>query len=201
MGDFVQSLVEQYGLLAVFVGCFFEGESAAILGGFFAHQGIFDPTLTFVIASVGSFLGDGVFFFLGRRFSGHHYVARARKAPGFSHAMKVLNTYPDIFVITNRYMYGLRIAGGIAVGLSRISTTRFLVLNAIGALIWAGLFCGIGFFFGLGFERLLGEALRSHNRLLVGLIIAIVALITVAVVGHQFVKRRTARAAACADGD
>ena len=201
MGDFVQSLVEQYGLLAVFVGCFFEGESAAILGGFFAHQGIFDPALTFSIASVGSSLGDAVFFFLGRRYSGHAYVKKARKAPGFSHAMKVLNAYPDVYVITNRYMYGLRIAGGIAVGLSRISTRRFLALNALGALIWAALFCGIGFFFGLGFEKLLGEALRSHNRLLVGLLIASGVLVTVFVIGHQVVKRRTARAAACPDGE
>lgn len=200
MSEFLQSLVEQYGLLAVFIGCFFEGESAAILGGFFAHQGIFDPTLTFGTAWVGSFLGDAVFFFLGRRYSGHRYVDKARKAPGFSHAMKVLNSYPDIFVITNRYMYGLRIAGGIAVGLSRISTPRFIVLNAIGAFIWAALFCGAGYFFGLGFEKLLGDALHSHHRLFVGLVIAIVALIIAAIIGHQLIKRRTARAASGIDG-
>jgi membrane protein DedA with SNARE-associated domain len=196
MAEWIQSLVEQYGLLAIFIGCFFEGESAAILGGFLAHQGIFDPALTFAVAATGSFLGDAVFFFLGRRFSDHRYVARVRKAPGFSHAMKVLDTYPDVFVLTNRYMYGLRIAGGIAVGLSRISTPRFLLLNALGALIWAGLFGGIGFFFGLGFERLLGEALRSHDRLFAGLVIAAVALICVVVIGHHFIKRRAAREAA-----
>ncbi|TIN07946.1 MAG: DedA family protein, partial [Mesorhizobium sp.] len=41
MTEAIHRLIEQYGLIAVFFGCVAEGESAAILGGFFAHQHIF----------------------------------------------------------------------------------------------------------------------------------------------------------------
>ncbi|TIT47170.1 MAG: DedA family protein, partial [Mesorhizobium sp.] len=41
MTEAIHHFIEQYGLLAVFLGCVAEGESAAILGGFFAHQHVF----------------------------------------------------------------------------------------------------------------------------------------------------------------
>ena len=43
----LHQLVARYGLIAVFLGCVAEGESAAILGGFFAHQKVFVPWQAF----------------------------------------------------------------------------------------------------------------------------------------------------------
>lgn len=191
----IQSLIEQYGLIAVFVGCFFEGETAAILGGFFAHQGVFAPWQMFLVSSSGAFVGDTAFFMLGRRFANHRYVLSLRAKPGFSHAFKLVQTHPNIFVFSNRYLYGLRLAGGVAAGLSTIPVSRFLVINALSALVWAALFCGLGYFFGLGAETPLGTTLHKHRRLLVALIIAVVATVVVVAVTHHFVVKRRRKAA------
>ena len=40
-------------------------------------------------------------------------------------------------IIGIRFAYGLRIAGPIVIGMSSLAARRFLVFNAIGALIWA----------------------------------------------------------------
>lgn len=169
MTDFIHLLVERYGLLAVFLGCVAEGESAAILGGFLSHQAVFVPWHAFTAAFVGAFTGDTLFFLLGRRYADRPFVVRMRHRPGFAHAYRLVQKHPNLFVLSNRYIYGLRLAGGIAAGFSNIPTARFVVLNAISSFVWAALFSGIGYFFGLGAEHLIGDAILAHERLLIGL--------------------------------
>jgi membrane protein DedA with SNARE-associated domain len=162
-------LIAKYGLVAVFLGCAAEGESAAILGGFFAHQKVFVLWHAFAAAFAGSFIGDTLLFLAGRRFSNHPLVARLRSKPGFGYADKLVRRYPNWFVFGNRYIYGTRVVGGVVAGLSGIAIPRFLVINGLSALLWATIFSGIGYAFGLGAERLLGAALHEHQRLLIAL--------------------------------
>ena len=166
MSSWFHSLIEQYGLIAVFLGCLAEGESAAILAGFFAHQQVFVAWQAFAVAFVGAFLGDAAFFAIGRRYAGHDYVTRLRTKPGFSHAYALVEKYPAPYVLLNRYAYGFRVLGGVVAGLSSMSVPKFLVLNALSAMIWASLFGAVGWFSGLGIEALLGDALAHHQRLL-----------------------------------
>ncbi|MBB6411004.1 DedA family protein [Mesorhizobium sangaii] len=192
MTETIHHLIEQYGLLAVFLGCVAEGESAAILGGFFAHQQVFVPWHTVLAAALGAFVGDTFFFILGRSFADHPYVVRLRKRPGFRRAFRLLNTHPDIFVLSNRYVYGMRLVGGIAAGLSNIAAPRFVILNAISSVIWAVLFSTVGYVFGLGAEHFIGQALMHHERLLVGLGIGLtVAVFAWLIARHIARKERT----------
>ena len=123
MSETVHRLIEQYGLLAVFLGCLAEGETAAILGGFFAHQHVFALWQTFVAVFTGAFLGDTAFFVLGRHFAQTRLVRRFRRKPGFSRAYRLVTDHPNIYVLSNRYIYGMRVLGGIVAGLSGIATS------------------------------------------------------------------------------
>ncbi|MGB6118365.1 MAG: DedA family protein [Mesorhizobium sp.] len=190
MTDFVHYLIEQYGLIAVFAGCLAEGESAAIFGGFFAHQGIFDPLTTLATVFAGAFLGDVGLFLAGRRFSDHPRILAFRARPGFSHAHDLIDRHPNIFVLTNRFIYGLRTIGGVAAGLSSIPVPRFIALNAISAAFWACLFVGIGYFFGEGAQRLIGDELLKHERLLIGLGVALAVAAFGLWLGHRYLKKR-----------
>lgn len=144
----ILNLVSQYGLVIVFVGTFFEGEVFAIIGGFLAYRGSYPLELIAALAFCGSFLGDLSVFLFSRFWSGHRWVARWKAKPKFARAIRLVDKYQAYFVIVNRYIYGLRMPGLIALGLSSISIPRFLVLNFIGAGIWAGLFTTIGYVFG-----------------------------------------------------
>ncbi|QKC83711.1 DedA family protein [Mesorhizobium sp. NZP2077] len=189
MTEGIHHFIEQYGLLAVFLGCIAEGESIAILGGFFAHQHVFVLWQTFVAAALGAFLGDTFFFILGRSFADHRYVVRLRRRPGFRRAYRLLNTHPNIFVLSNRYVYGMRLVGGIAAGLSTIPMPRFIILNAISSVIWAVLFSSIGYVFGLGAEHFVGQALLRHERLLIGLGIGLTVAILAWLIARHIAKR------------
>jgi membrane protein DedA with SNARE-associated domain len=189
MTETIHRLIEQYGLVAVFLGCVAEGESAAILGGFFAHQQVFVLWQAFVAAFLGAFAGDTFFFILGRNFANHPYVVRLRKRPGFRHAYRLLNTHPNIYVLTNRYIYGMRLVGGIAAGLSTVSVPRFVILNAISSAVWAALFGTVGYVFGLGAERMVGQAFARHERLLIALAVGLGVAILAWLVAHHFARR------------
>ena len=186
MTDTIHLLIEKYGLIAVFVGCVAEGESAAILGGFFAHQNVFVPWQAFAAAFLGAFGGDALFFAAGRRFAEHPFVVRLRHKPGFDHAYRLVREHPTLYVLLNRYAYGFRLIGGVAAGLSGIAVSKFLILNALSAFVWVALFGGIGYVFGLGAERLIGDALMRHERLLVALGVGLVVGIAGWYAAHYF---------------
>ena len=193
MTDASHTLIEQYGLIAVFIGCVAEGETAAILAGFFAHQGVFVPWQAFVAVFLGAFGGDATFFLCGRRFADTDLVKRFRTRPGFDRAFDLMHKHPALYVIGNRYVYGFRLVGGVAAGLSSIPAPKFVVLNAISALVWTTLFGGIGYVFGLGAEQILGETLHKHQRLLLGLGIGLVVGLAGWYTAHRL-SRRAAKA-------
>ena len=132
------------------IGCLFEGETAAIVAGFFAHQSVFVPWQAYAATALGAFGGDTMFFLTGRYFSDHALVRRMRSKPGFSHAYEFVQSHPNTFVFSNRYVYGMRLLGGIVAGLSNISFPRFACINALSSLLWAALFVGAGIFLRVG---------------------------------------------------
>ena len=193
MTEIVHHLIEQYGLIAVFLGCVAEGESAAILGGFFAHQHVFVLWKAFLAAAFGAFVGDTFFFVLGRSFADHPRVLKLKARPGFNHAYRLVSSHPNIFVLSNRYIYGLRLVGGVAAGFASISVPRFVILNAISSLVWAALFCTIGYVFGLGAERIVGQALHRHERLLIALAIGLVVAILAWLLARSIARKERAK--------
>jgi membrane protein DedA with SNARE-associated domain len=191
MTDFIHLLVERYGLIAVFAGCIAEGESIALLAGFFAHQHLFATWAAFGATFLGAFVGDVFFFLAGRRLSERPFVEKIKHRPGFSHALRLANTYPKSFVILNRYAYGMRLVGAVATGFTNLNWTTFIALNAVSSLIWSALFFGVGYVFGLGAEQIIGAELEKHERLLVGLALGLAVAIIAALIAHRLAKRET----------
>lgn len=202
MSPSLLQLVDSYGLIAIFLGCVAEGESFAVLGGFLAHQGFFSSWNAFLAIFLGATLGDALFYVAGRFFQNFEPIARLKTRPGFDRAFALVNAHPAKFVLLNRYAYGFRLIGGVAAGMADIPAPRFLVLNILSSLIWATLFGSIGYFFGLGVEKLIGDALHQHHRLLIGLGIGGAVAILGGVVAHHLMatqKRNLALARQAVD--
>jgi membrane protein DedA with SNARE-associated domain len=153
----LQSLIAVYGYWVLTAGCLLEGETILILAGFAAHRGLLNPWAVWTIATAAGFLGDQAFFWLGR----HHGPQVLARWPSLSvHADRLKNLerrWHAVLIIGIRFAYGLRIAGPILIGSSRMSARRFALFNAIGAAIWATLIGGLGWVFGHAAEAMLGE--------------------------------------------
>jgi membrane protein DedA with SNARE-associated domain len=136
---------------------FFEGETfvlaAAAVG---AMTGAVDPWILMGSVWLGSFLGDQTWFTLGRRY-GPRIMKRYPKAEAkMATATAMLLQYGTLFILTFRFLYGIRNVAAAACGLAGIGRLRFALLNFIAAGVWAGSFVVAGWYLGalIGPERL-----------------------------------------------
>ncbi|MEQ4532242.1 MAG: DedA family protein [Mixta sp.] len=144
----INQLIEQYGYLAVVIGCIAEGETFALLGGVMAHEKLLRYSGVVVAVMIGGFLGDQLLYYIGRHF-GARILRRFKKHQGkLKRANRMIRRYPVLFIIGVRFMYGFRVIGPIIIGASRISPLKFVIFNAIGAFIWSLVFVTLGYFAG-----------------------------------------------------
>src|SRR5437763_7563367 len=131
-----------------FVWTFLEGETFILFAGFAAAQGLLDPVLLLIAAWLGSFSGDQFYFWLGRHFG----VRLLHRFPAWRHsvdiALRWLERYDAGFILSFRFIYGIRNFSSFALGLSAVRWDRFLRLNLIAAGMWATSFVAIGYFLG-----------------------------------------------------
>ena len=165
-------LIEQHGYWILALGCLMEGETVLVLAGFAAHRGYLDLAVVLVVGACAGFLGDQILFWIGRR----HAEGFLRRFPSLaSHAARAhrfLDRHPNSSIVGVRFAYGMRILGPLLIGASQVTSGRFLLLNALGAALWATCFVLLGWFFGQAAEALLGEITHVEGRLLAGLVVA-----------------------------
>jgi membrane protein DedA with SNARE-associated domain len=165
-------LLQRFGYAAVLVGTLLEGETVMLMAGFAAHQGYLQLPLVIVSAFAGGLLGDQCLFALGR-WRGSQLLARfPRLRVPAANAAKLLERHQTSVILGIRFMYGLRTAGPLAIGMSRVPVPRFVLLNALGAAVWATLFSAIGYALGRGAERVLGTLRDYEKHALIGLALA-----------------------------
>lgn len=142
------ALIAQFGLVAVFLGAVFEGEMVLLLAGYAAHRGYLDFMAVVAVAVLGAVIGDQFWFWLGRRHAGGLMArwprldARVRRALGF------IERHPRWSIFAMRFLWGLRIAMPVALGMSRVSGSLFFALNVLSALVWAPVIATLGYVFG-----------------------------------------------------
>ncbi|OQP87766.1 DedA family protein [Rhizobium rhizosphaerae] len=160
--------IVDYGALAIFLGAALEGETAAFLGGVLAHRHLLPYWQVAVAACLGSFLADQAFFFAGRYAANWRIVQRALQSRALQRVSRLLEAHPTGFVLSFRFIYGMRTISPLVIGTTRIPALRFLLLNAIAALVWGILITAIGFLFSETVHALFGR-MRLHAHLLVAI--------------------------------
>ncbi|MGD0663409.1 MAG: DedA family protein, partial [Syntrophorhabdales bacterium] len=89
-----------------------------------------------------------------------------------------LDRYRTLLVIGFRFAYGFRTVTPFAIGLSNIRTSRFLVLNTIGALGWSVGVALIGYLFGAAAEAAAIDVRKYEDWIICGIFLAAAAWIT-----------------------
>ncbi|MEF9942853.1 MAG: DedA family protein [Burkholderiaceae bacterium] len=180
-----QSLVEHYGYFAVFAAAMIEGETIYVIGAFMAHLGYLKLPLVMSAAAAGAFVGDNLWFWLGRR----HGPALMERFPWMATAVPKVDALIARWrfgaVILLRFAVGLRTAGPAVVGMGRMPVWQFVLANAIGALLWAGVVGALGWSFGAAAERWLGDAKKLEE-----IAIGVVALLLILVPVVRVILRR-----------
>jgi len=181
----LQQLLASYGYIVLFLGTFLEGETVLVIAGFLAHGGYLELPWVVAVAFLGTFLGDQLFFYLGRS-KGSEILARwpAWKAKSVR-VLSRLQRHQVWMILGFRFLYGLRMIAPFLIGAGGVAPLRFLLLNGIGAFAWAMLVTALGYFLGRAATAMLGEVKR-YEFWIIGLIISLGVCIWLA---HRFKRK------------
>src|SRR5688572_5380120 len=175
-------------------------ETAVITGGVLASAGDLSLLLVIVSASAGAFLGDNISYGLGKWF-GEHTVKRVFKGDksrkAFLWAEDQLETRGFYLIIIARFIPGGRTAVTFSSGYTHAMTyRRFVLADAIAAVIWGTYAALLGYIGGKQFEE------QPWKGLLLAFVVAISLAGLVELVRHLREKRRAGAAeTAPADAD
>jgi membrane-associated protein len=163
---------------SIFLGVFFPGEIAVLLGGVAASQGSVPLGLVLLAACLGAVIGDQIGYLVGREWG----EGVLRKIPDRLLDEDRLQTGRAYVrrmgakgVILGRWTAALRaLVPGLA-GMARMSYPRFLAANVFGGVGWAVLVGVVGYLAGNSYKKV-ESALGSVSYVLLALIVA--ALVT-----------------------
>jgi len=166
------ALIAAYGYYAVFLGAFIEGETVLVLGGIAAHRGYLDLSWVMATAFAGSWLGDQLYFFLGRRYGQAILERFPVLQPKARQMQRLVERYHAPLILAVRFLYGLRTVGPMVIGMSAVPALQFVVLNALGALIWAVAVAAAGYAFSNALEALMPQIRHYEEYLFIGVLAA-----------------------------
>ncbi|MBP1126765.1 MULTISPECIES: DedA family protein [Pseudomonas] len=167
----LQQFLHDFGYFALFLGTFFEGETILVLAGFLAFREYMDINLVVVVAFFGSYAGDQLWYYMGRKHGRKLLARKPRWQLMGDKALEHIRKHPDIWVLSFRFVYGLRTVMPVAIGLSGYPPLRYLVLNGIGAAIWAAALGAAAYHFGAVLEGMLGSVKKYELWVLGALIL------------------------------
>ncbi|MEO5334292.1 MAG: DedA family protein [Magnetococcus sp. YQC-5] len=178
MEQFVNTFIVEHGYLVyllVLVWTFFEGETIVLIVSAMAATTapFINLPLLALCATAGTTAGDQLFYYLGRFYGTPFLANRPNLAAKAEKGFELLRKGEVLFILSYRFIYGVRNVSPFIVGVSGIQPLRFLMFNLIASSVWALTFVIGGYFLG----KVLDEWLEHYKlHLLAGVLSIIVGL-------------------------
>ncbi len=175
--DFVNDLLFQYGLYAVFILVMLEGDITLLLAGVLAHSAFFGEysfARVLLWGTIAGCVSDNLAYFAGRGFCEGVKQFRFYRAAQ-PRLQRLTTKFGPLSIFLSKYIYGLRWAACVFYGVSHMPYLRFLVLSFASCFMWVSILAGAGYFFSGAVMGLIGDFQRLGKVLLVIVVLGIVA--------------------------
>jgi membrane protein DedA with SNARE-associated domain len=130
----------------------------ALFAGYAAHSGALQLSTLIVVCWFGSFAGDAVRFWIGRRFGARLLGSFPQVDRAVQLAARLADRHCVLMIMFHRYPHGIRGIAGFAYGMSRLPWSTFLALNFVAAGLWSCSIVLAGYAFGQVSEKLMSDA-------------------------------------------
>lgn len=181
----METLLAEFGYPVLLAGTFFEGETIVVIAGYLAHAGYLDIRAVAGVAALGTFLGDQLYFWIGRHWGAKALSRLPLPTGNLDRALALIERYDTWFILGFRFLYGVRSISSFAIGMSGVRPLRFLAFNAAAAVVWAIAVAALGYLFGQAVNLVLGEAKRYEL-----IVLAVLAGVGLLIWGVHFMRRR-----------
>jgi len=118
-----------------------------------------------LVSFVGTFFADQALYFVGRRYGNSIIDKYPSIKPKADKAFLLLRRYDTLFILSFRFIYGIRIISPVIIGSSGVGIKRFLILNFIAAIIWSVGSCVAAYYF----AHLIMDQLHLLPKIILGL--------------------------------
>jgi membrane protein DedA with SNARE-associated domain len=173
--DFLNDLLFQYGLYAVFILVMVEGDITLLLAGVLAHSGFFGEysfARVLIWGTIGACLSDNVAYFAGRGFcEGVREFRFYRLAQ--PRLERLTNKFGPLSIFLSKYIYGLRWASCAFYGIGRMPYLRFVLVSFSSCFLWVFVLSGAGYFFSGAVMGIIGDFQRVGKVLLVIVVVGV----------------------------
>ncbi len=158
--------------IGIFFGLFLEGEMVLISAVIAAHHGYLIFWVVAILGVAGTYAADCLYFFLGRK-RGYVWINKNPKIKAKAEIVKKkLEKYPAIIFLTYRFLYGLRTIIPLVIGASNTKTKIFFFYSALSTIIWASVYCTVGYLFGAVIKSELGH-IEHIEKYIIGILVII----------------------------
>ena len=129
-----------------------------LFAGYAAHSGALDFSALVIIFWFGSFAGDVVRFWIGRRYGSRWFKSFPRLERLIHTAARLADRHYVAMIMFHRYPHGIRGVAAFAYGISQLPWSTFLAFNFVAAGLWSCSIVWIGYAFGHISEKLMSDA-------------------------------------------
>jgi membrane protein DedA with SNARE-associated domain len=182
------SPLQHYGLWAIALLVMVEdfgipvpGETILIAGAVYAGAGRLNIVSVGIVAVIAAVIGDNIGFAIGH-FGGRALALRWGKyvfltEERLDKTEHFFNRHGGKIITIARFVEGLRQANGIIAGISGMHWRRFLAFNALGAVLWVGVWITIGYVSGNHIVAIYNYITRYSYYVLIALAVLVVGYI------------------------
>jgi membrane protein DedA with SNARE-associated domain len=164
---------------AAFAGLLVPGESLVLASRFFAHQGILDLFPVMVAAATGAIVGDNIGYFLGSRLGREWLLRRGSRfgirKRGLAKVERFFERQGPQAVFFGRFVGFARALVPFVAGASDMPYRKFVLYDALGAVLWTIGFVTLGYVLGASWQ--IAEKWIGRSGLILGVIAALVVLV------------------------
>ena len=150
----------------------------ALFAGYAAQAGALGYEQALAACWAGTFAGDVLRFWVGRRFGTRWLRGIPRLQRAVETAARLAARHHVWMILIHRYPRIIRNVAGFAYGASALSWPRFLVLNFIAAGLWAGIAVSVGYGFGFVSEKTMSDALSAFGIVMLVAFLALTWFLT-----------------------
>ena len=163
-----------------------EGSTMIIIAGVLCFLHMLPIQKTFLVAILGAFLGDQLWYWIGRLYA----PMLLKKFPSLKPKIQKLSSHiqkrGDILSFSGRFIYSGAILFPFTLGMYRFSYKRFFIFDGMGVTLWSFLGIGVGYLLGTGAEYFFGKMRKVwHLLAIIAIIIAVVILVKT-----RFIKQK-----------
>lgn len=144
-----------------------------LFAGYAVHSGALGFGTLVMVCWLGTFTGDVIRFWIGRRYGTRWLASSPRLQRAVQTAARLADRHYVWMIMFHRYPHGIRSVAGFAYGMSQLPWSTFLALNFAAAGLWSCAVVSAGYAFGHVSEKVMSDVSSS---LAFGLLVAFLGL-------------------------